>query len=133
MRKIDLIVLHHSATDYAGQNAAWIRKIHMEENGWDDIGYHFFINQNGYIESGRPLAEAGAHAYGFNRWAIGICLAGDKKFDKSQFKALILLLGLLRQHKWIQGAKVKGHWELNNTVCPVFAVRPFSDFWDAVT
>ena len=58
-----------------------IRKWHVDENKWSDIGYHDVIRRNGAIETGRPLEKPGAHAKGHNQNAIGICLVGGKADD----------------------------------------------------
>ncbi len=137
MRKIDLIVIHCSATDYDGQSAEWIRKDHMKPKcdggrGFSDIGYHFFINQSGLIEPGRSMAIPGAHAYPKNANSLGLCLAGKKTFHKVQFKSLRLLLGLLRSHEWIKNAKVVAHNKINTgKTCPNFDVSEFATFWDS--
>lgn len=45
--------------------------------GWPGIGYHFYIDREGLLHSGRPLTKMGAHALGLNRVSIGICFAGN--------------------------------------------------------
>jgi len=74
------IVIHHSLTkdgkveDYAG-----IKRYHIEEKKWDDIGYHFVIEQSGdkvAIITGRPADMIGAHCEGHNDM-IGICVVGN--------------------------------------------------------
>lgn len=138
MRKIELIVIHCSATDYTGQSAAWIRADHIKPKneggrGFNDIAYHFFINQDGYIEPGRPIAKEGAHAYPKNNNSIGICLAGNLKFHEDQFSALHLLLGLLRHHPWMKTASVVPHNQINTKkTCPNFEVGVFDTFFRAL-
>lgn len=82
-------VIHHSATPDVSIKV--IRRYHMEHNGWDDVGYHFLIRQDGRIEIGRSLMKKGAHAPGRNHY-IGICLTGEDKFTVAQVKSLITLL-----------------------------------------
>ena len=76
MRKINLAVIHCSATrqgtDYS---VAQIRKWHLKR-GFKDIGYHFLIHLDGSIERGRPWNQPGAHAKGYNNNSIGICYVG---------------------------------------------------------
>ena len=77
MRDINLIVIHCSATkegiDY---NVDQIRKWHVEERNFWDIGYHFLIHLDGTVERGRPWDKPGAHARGYNNTSIGICYVG---------------------------------------------------------
>ncbi|WP_180131948.1 N-acetylmuramoyl-L-alanine amidase [Rhodoferax sp. BLA1] len=56
------------------------------------IGYHFVIDLDGTIHSGRAVAEVGAHAQGHNANSIGICMIGgterDGKYTTAQWRAL---------------------------------------------
>ena len=133
MRKIDLIVIHCSATDYTKQTANWIRKIHIEENGWNDIGYHYFIRHSGLIERGRDIKVVGAHASkSYNSRSIGICLAGLQHFTKEQFTSLDTLLLLLKLWLPKKDTTIVGHNELNlNKTCPNFDMAPVKRTWMA--
>ena len=76
MRKIDLIVIHCSATredrDFT-ENALGIAH---RRRGFNGIGYHFYIRKNGDIKTTRPIEKIGAHAKGCNAHSIGICYEG---------------------------------------------------------
>jgi N-acetylmuramoyl-L-alanine amidase len=80
-RKINLIVIHCSASketvDYTFEQC---KKDHAAR-GFSHCGYHFFISKDGTIHIGRNLNVAGAHVAGFNANSIGICYEGglDKK------------------------------------------------------
>mgnify|MGYP002569076850 CR=1 FL=1 len=76
MRKINLIVIHCSATR-AGQNitAADIDCWHRARGFWS-IGYHYVIRLDGTIEPGRDVTLDGAHCMGWNQRSIGICYVG---------------------------------------------------------
>ncbi len=73
-RRIDEIIIHCSATP-AGRDVrvADIRRWHVEERGWRDVGYHFVVCLDGRIERGRPLWKAGAHCMGHNSHSVGVC------------------------------------------------------------
>jgi len=93
------IVMHHSATKDSG-TASWnaIRRYHMDDLGWRDIGYHLGIE---YIEDatgaghyealmGRDFLSDGAHCYqqNMNKLGLGVVLVGD--FDTSKPPAEML-------------------------------------------
>ena len=61
MREINKIIVHCSATR-EGENfeVAEIRKWHLAR-GFNDIGYHFYIDLYGEIHKGRDISKIGAH------------------------------------------------------------------------
>ena len=71
------IVFHHSLS--GDVTAETITEWH-KERGFETIGYHFVIRENGKIEKGRGQEYIGAHMKGHNYHTIGICLVGN--FDK---------------------------------------------------
>lgn len=79
-----VIVVHCSATEDSG-TVSWsaIRRYHMYDRGWQDIGYHAgieLVGSNDYeVFLGRPLDKQGAHcrAQGMNGHSIGFCFVGD--------------------------------------------------------
>lgn len=113
------IILHCSAYD-GEHDIVEIRRWH-KARGFDDVGYHFVIPQDGSIQFGRCLSEEGAHckAQGRNHDSIGVCLCGLTRFSEAQFKALVVVIELLRS---IYGdLSVHGHREYEpNKTCPAF-------------
>ena len=80
---IDAIIIHCSATR-AGQDihAADIDKWH-KERGFKEIGYHFVVDLDGTVETGRALPKDGAHCntsgtsgVNYNKHSIGVCYIG---------------------------------------------------------
>ena len=131
-RTTDFIVVHCSATKPSQDiGAAEIRKWHIEDNGWSDIGYHQVIRRNGAIELGRPLHVSGAHAKGFNSRSVGVCLVGgidDDGNPRDNFLApqLDSLRATLNYWKLIYpSAEILGHCDLPDVAkaCPSFDVR----------
>lgn len=80
------------------------------------IGYHFVIDLDGRVWTGRHVDEVGAHAAGHNAYSIGICLVGgaerDARYTTDQWDALATLvrrlLPMVRP-----GAAVLGHRDLS--------------------
>ena len=85
MREITTIIVHHSASDFGTVDD--IDRWHKEQ-GWDCIGYHFVIYQDGSVHNGRDISKIGAHAKGRNKDSIGICLIGNDEFSYEQRVAL---------------------------------------------
>lgn len=60
------------------------------------IGYHFVLDLDGTIYSGRAVSEVGAHAQGNNAASIGICMIGgaerDGRYTSAQWRALAYLV-----------------------------------------
>lgn len=74
------VIIHHSLTK-DGKVEDWdgIKRYHMEEKGWSDIGYHAGVERiNGVLTAltGRPLNMTGGHCLGHND-TIGICIVGN--------------------------------------------------------
>lgn len=120
MRKINLIIVHCSATkegkDYT---VADIDRWHRER-GFKKIGYHYVIYRDGTVHEGRAESEIGAHCKGYNANSIGVCyiggLAADGKTAKdtrtpAQKRALLNLLSKLK--KKYPSAKIVGHRDLS--------------------
>lgn len=125
MRKIDSIVIHCSDSDVPSHdNIETVRKWHVEERGWSDVGYHYFIRKNGDVHTGRPEHIAGAHVAGHNSRSIGVCLSGRHRFDGVQFESLRQLVKLLQEKYNIPDENIYGHRDLfNGKTCPNFDVK----------
>ncbi len=130
MRKINKIIVHCTATK-CDHNVTTddLRKWHVEERGWNDIGYHFFIDLKGEIHECRPIEKTGAHTRGHNFDSIGICYAGGLGSDNAwhdtrndaQKQALEELLCSLKLSYY--NAKIYGHNYFSSKACPSFDAR----------
>jgi hypothetical protein len=123
MRRIDEIIVHHTATglDYTTED---IRRMHIEERGWDDIGYHVVIESDGQIVAGRHISKVGAHAKNRNRHSIGVAAIGDNTVEGKEWTAaqrFVLPVVLRTLQMLFPGAKVIGHRDVRDTACPGFA------------
>ncbi len=76
------ITIHCSATkpkhDFSVDK---LLDLHVNQNGWSDIGYNFYITTDGRLHLCRPLNRSGAHVKGHNTGNIGICLEGGLNND----------------------------------------------------
>ena len=131
------VVVHCSATrpDWmadAGLPAqfAEIRRWHMQDRGWRNIGYHWVIGRDGKVLAGRPETEIGAHVVDHNRGTIGICLIGGhgsterdrfaQHFTPAQDITLRQLLQGIGMRAQIR--RISGHNEYAAKACPGFTV-----------
>lgn len=108
-----------------------IRRWHMNApNFWSDIGYHYIIDRDGTVASGRPESRVGAHVAGHNTGTIGICLlggygsnAGDdfhQHYTVAQEDALVRLIEDIKARAGIK--RISGHNEYAAKACPGFSV-----------
>lgn len=123
---IDNIVIHHSATK-DGRLLSWtaIKRYHVEERGWADIGYHVGIElyEGEYVALlGRPWTQVGAHARGRNHDSLGVCLVGNFDLDRppdGQWLAAVQCVVWLSRLFGIPVDRVRGHREVSeDRTCP---------------
>lgn len=82
MNKPEVIVLHHTLSDFRGDQIYIVNQYHQQKFemksrlGWW-VTYHWFVERTGKTTQVRGDDEDGAHAIGWNFKSIGICLAGD--------------------------------------------------------
>lgn len=137
MRPLNEIIIHCTATraDWwktrsTAQKVAEIKRWHVEERGWSDIGYHFLIDRNGNVATGRPIEKTGAHVKGHNTGTIGISLFGGHgsaetdafadNFTPEQDKALRGLISSLNAEYGPMA--LSGHNQYAAKACPGFDV-----------
>lgn len=132
-RLVDLIVVHCSATPSGARlgngltTPAGVMDLWHRERGFRRstearsafnwrlvaLGYHFVIDVDGSVQTGRHLNEVGAHVAGHNANSIGICLVGgaerEARYTAPQWGSLHALVTRLR------GADmaVRGHRDLS--------------------
>lgn len=130
MRKITEIIVHCADTpEGRDDKAADIKRWHMTEHGWKDIGYHYVVDIDGTIEPGRPIETAGAHCTGHNTNSIGVCYVGgcdknmkpkDTRTPEQKAALVQLLTYLVRKYP---GAKIYGHKDFAQKACPSFDAK----------
>lgn len=142
-RTIDLIVIHCAATPNGkaighrpGKPAAsyidvWhsargFRRADAARSAFNPqlyaIGYHFVIDADGSIGTGRAESEVGAHVQGHNAHSLGVCMAGTDKFTCFQWVALETQVRSLKQR--YPQARIVGHRDLSPDLDGDGAVEP---------
>jgi endonuclease/exonuclease/phosphatase family metal-dependent hydrolase len=77
--------IHHtwdpSYADFTGDNYAGLqrgmRSLHVDQNGWDDIGQHFTLFPDGMWMIGRSLDKDPASIRGWNQGALAVEMVGN--------------------------------------------------------
>ncbi len=143
MRKINYIILHHSATqpilnksDEDGSKIARVicersRKIYQDNFPEYRCDYHFLIGKTGKIFKGQPIELPSWHAtnYMINLESIGVCFLGNFQtgiMPKAQFDAGVMLVKKLMHRFDIPLKNVLRHKDVisnithraNSTACP---------------
>ena len=140
MRRIKNIVVHWSASPKTW-GVSNLRDHHVNNNGWRDIGYHRVIIHPSsnearthtdfwweLVKQGRHLdndlyldiTEQGAHALGYNKNSVGICVIGntDYSFHPWQQVALLMTLQTFLTRFDLDADAIKCHRDVNTTLCP---------------
>ncbi len=133
------IVIHHSASRRG--NAQIIDNEHLNQRGWDGIGYHFVIGNGIDMPQGRiegtfrwRLQQHGAHAgpkpeqKPYNQDGIGICVIGH--YDQEKLSPLIearlveLCAQLIDHTPTLSVGRIIGHKDVPGkvTACPGQAI-----------
>lgn len=119
-RKVSKVFIHCSDSDrYYHDNIETIRKWHVQDNGWSDVGYHFFITKDGYIHTGRDIKKIPSAQKGHNTGSIAICLSGRNEFTEKQFESLRKFCKEIKQ-AYDNKITFHGHCEVSGKTCPVF-------------
>lgn len=132
---ISKIIIHCSDSDNpAHDDISVIRKWHIEDRHFLDVGYHYFIKKNGEIQKGRELYEIGAHCEKHNIDSIGICFSGKEKFPWRQLRGGVYLirdlcdiLGLRKRYRDSKDFIFPHHFFDPSKTCPNFDIQRLFD------
>lgn len=102
MRPVNEIIIHCTATrpgwwkdKTAAEKTAELRRWHVEDRNWSDIGYHYTIDRSGEITKGRSMERNGAHTKGRNKnTVVSLCLVA------SVLHPMIASVRTSRQSRW---------------------------------
>lgn len=146
------LIVHHSAganssNDYPGV-VAYYWDLHVNTNGWSDIGYNWLIDPNGQIYEGRGSGNTGAHFSCLNSGTLGICIIGDYRNTQPSTSSLQALSDLLLFESCLNGIvpadtslhassqlmlrHISGHRDANSATvgCPSGTVCPGQVLYD---
>ena len=119
MRKIDLIVIHCSATREDKTLTPDDLDSQHRRRGFNGTGYHYYIRKDGTVHLTRPIERIGAHVKGFNACSIGICYEGGLDYRghpsdtrTPEQRAMLRLLVKQLMEKF-PGSRVCGHRDLS--------------------
>ena len=138
MRKINLIVIHCSATrSNQSFTVEDLRACHNAQFHGKGIGYHYYITRDGQVYQTRSEAEIGIHARRYNAHSIGICYEGGldehgRAADTRTLQQRASLIALLRALKVdYPHAEIMGHCELKGVHkdCPCFSCKEYRDYF----
>ena len=127
MRKIDLIVIHCSATrEDRPYPVTSLIADHQTRFGF--TGYHYYVTRDGTVYQTRHENLVGAHARGYNQHSLGVCYEGglnkrgeadDTRTPQQKASLLALLKSLKHTHPT---ATILGHHDLPGVTkpCPCF-------------
>ncbi len=120
MRFINAIVLH-TADAYDAvhhkvvhQPKSVIDAYHRLHNGWRCIGYHWYVEEDGYGSQGRNDDEIGAHVGGFNENSLGLCVSGagdHEAWNPKQTAAMLRKVAEWMRTYHVPVERVVGHRE----------------------
>ena len=130
MRKIDLIVIHCSATR-CNRPYPVTTLISDHDKRFGFTGYHYYITRDGKTYQTRHEQLVGAHAIGYNRHSIGVCYEGgynargqpaDTRTEAQKASMRRLLKDLMKR---FPAAEVLGHRDLPGVHkdCPCYDVK----------
>lgn len=87
-------VWHHGLTrkNAGGSDAASYARFHVYSHGWPRVGYHFIIEPKNTVSTSKgerarivwcnSPRKKSYHIGNNNNWGVGICVAGDYRYDE---------------------------------------------------
>lgn len=128
MRPVQRVFIHCTDENSSLRGKALvdaIRRYHVQEQGWSDIGYHYVIDLDAGLFIGRGIEIVPAAQRGHNTNTVAIVLQGKKvdDFHEGQFMVLRELCAQIRDaHDGM--ITFHGHKEVTpDKTCPVFDYR----------
>ncbi|MGG7149694.1 peptidoglycan recognition protein family protein [Clostridium neonatale] len=115
-----MLIVHHIEAEGSNWTVQKLHDMHVKENGWSAIGYHYYIRLDGSVYRGRPDSAIGAHCQGCNTNTLGIAFEGnyDKRTEmpNTQYNSWCELKSYLINKYGTM--PVYGHREKGSSECP---------------
>ena len=124
--KIEFITVHGFDTPASMDvTPEHLHQWHVTENGWRDVGYHWWFDRDAVLHQGRPDTQQGAGVRGHNPRNLQVGMAGgrpDFNYTGAQLAGLRKLIDSYLAK--FPDAIVKGHrdWGETGKTCPGFDV-----------
>ena len=127
-RRVNRFFIHCSASDvtsrfYFGTDLVKTFNSWHLARGWSGIGYHYVIDKDGVLVTGRPLQKVPAAQAGHNVGTITVCVHGleIEKFTKAQYTTL---KALCKTYDRLYNGQITfwPHNAVSNKACPVFDI-----------
>lgn len=124
-RWVNRFFIHCSASDnnnnaYKGVNLSKTIDRWHKDNGWAGIGYHYIIDKDGSLMTGRNIERIPAAQGGHNKGTLAVCVHGlrTEKFTQAQYDTLTALCRTI--NSLYNNITFHGHTEVSAKTCPVF-------------
>ena len=122
------VFIHHSASGSCDslrtckEKVKAFQDLHIDDNGWADIGYSFLIGGDGTVYEGRGWGKVGAHTRNYNSAGLGICLIGNFNDEWPTNDALNAARRLIEcgvsSGRIRSDYTLRGHRDMGSTECP---------------
>ena len=123
---VQVVFLHHTnhTNDYDCQDdvPAMLQSMeihHIDDMGWNDIGYNFVVDRCGNIYEGRAggvgRAVRGAHTKGFNAGSVGIAALGHFGGDEEPPRPMLEAIASVVAWKLPPGVDPRGQVRMTST------------------
>ena len=127
MNKPDKVILHCAATDDTEKSKVSVEEVrrwHVEDNGWRDIGYHWYQTRDGIWHPGRPEDQKGAHAgKEGNPNSLGLAYEGTWLPTTLQIEGFWAIYQDIKNRYGILADRWFGHYQYKKSkTCPGFSI-----------
>lgn len=118
------------ASEGLAAQVAEIRRWHMQDRGWKDIGYHWIVGRDGKILPGRAENVVGAGVEGHNSGVIhAVLIGGHQSSEHDRFAQHFTSAQSVSMRQLMQGismrtqiTRIAGHNDYAAKACPGFNV-----------
>ena len=137
LNKPDKVILHCAATDDSVESKVSVdevRRWHVQDNGWLDIGYHWYQTRDGIWHAGRSEEMTGAHSGAVgNLNSLGLCYEGTWLPTEKQIEGLWSMYCSLQSRYGINYENWFAHYQYKKSkTCPGFSIDLLRAYFKAM-